>query len=184
MRGLPSSSVQERVETSRAGQAAISLFLIATFVAVMISLLPGASALQQQTIDKTQPYLNALTLDQNWGVFAPNPRQRVLEMEARLQYGDGRLVSWHLPDGGPLIGALWDYRWRKLVEFVTTDDYRKYWRPVASFIARHERRDGELPVRVTLVRRERPVEPPGKVPRYGPWQETPFYEYSPGGGRG
>jgi hypothetical protein len=177
------ASIQERVERTSAGRAAISVFVVVTFAAVLISLLPGNAAIQQKLIGTTQPYINALGLDQNWGVFAPNPRQQVLELQAHVRYADGRVSTWHLPDGGPFIGATWDYRWRKLVEYVTAEDYQQYWRPVASFIAREERARGLRPAHVTLVRRTRQIRPPGQVPPFGAWQESSYYEYAvPGGG--
>ena len=60
-----------------------------------------------------------------------------------MRYDDGSVVVWRPPAGGDLVGAYWDYRWRKWLENVTEDPEREaLWRPAAMFAARQVRRAG------------------------------------------
>jgi hypothetical protein len=131
-----------------------------------------------------EPYLNATGLDQNWRVFAPNPRQTSLRVEARVRYADGSVATWRPPGGGALVGAYWDYRWRKWLENVVQDANREVlWRPAAAFVAREMRRPGHDPRTVTLIRRWQRLRPPGSPgPDARPWKSYRFYSYTVGGG--
>ena len=101
------------------------------------------SLLRRKLSKVADPYLKATGLDQNWRIFAPNPRQTSLRLEARVRYDDGSVVVWRPPAGGDLVGAYWDYRWRKWLENVTVDPEREaLWRPAAMFAARQLRRAG------------------------------------------
>jgi hypothetical protein len=153
----------------------ISSFLAFTLVGIVVTNLPE-SKLKAEVGKVTQPYLNAVGLDQNWGVFAPDPRKQVLRVRARVTYADGRSATWRLPSGDPVIGSFWAFRWRKLVEYVTSTDYTQLWRPFAIYIARHEERRGHAPTRVTLLRGTRDILPPGGPASFGPWQEAPYYD--------
>ena len=49
-----------------------------------------------------------------------------------MRYDDGSVAVWRPPAGGDLVGAYWDYRWRKWLENVTEDAEREaLWRPAA-----------------------------------------------------
>lgn len=176
-------SVQERLESSTAGRVVISLFLLITVISLVVWNLPQ-SELKKQGLKPVRPYVNATGLDQNWGVFAPPPRQLVV-LEARIAYEDGVQRTWSLPRGGPVLDAYWDYRWRKYTEWARNDNRRYLWEPTAAWIARHERAQGRRPVTVVLSRRVTQLRPPGA----GPSQEGPktfdYYVYpvaSPGPG--
>jgi hypothetical protein len=168
--------VQERIESSAAGRLAISAFLVVTLICVCITNLPD-SLLRREVSTVTQPYLEATGLDQNWRVFAPNPRQTSLRMQARVTYQDGSEAIWRPPSGGDLVGAYWDYRWRKWLENVTQDAHRDVlWEPAARFVADEMRRSGRVPRRVTLIRQWQDLRRPG-APRPGehPWKSYAFY---------
>ena len=72
-----------------------------------------------------EPFLGATGLDQNWRVFAPDPRQTSLRLEARVRYANGSSAVWRPPTGDDLVGAYWDYRWAKWLENVTQDANRE-----------------------------------------------------------
>lgn len=132
----------------------ISAFLLATLTAVAVANLPE-SELKRTLLGPGGPYLNATGLDQNWGVFAPDGRQSVLSLVASVRYSDGSTAAWHLPDAGPVLGAYWDYRWRKWAENLMTlgSEGAAIRTPAAVWVAREMTRPGKEPVQVTLATR-------------------------------
>jgi hypothetical protein len=169
--------VQQRLESSVAGRIAISVFVGVTVFCLVLWNLPEESALKQKTDRVVRPFMLASGLNQNWGVFAPDPRRVTLDFVARVTYEDGSVESLRVPEGGRLVGSYWDYRWRKWYEWVRTNDHEELWQPAAAWFAGRARAEGKVPVRVTLVRRWYPLLPPGEGPSRGPWQEFPFYTY-------
>jgi hypothetical protein len=167
---------QERLESSRAGQVLISVFVVLTLVAVAVTNLPE-SRLKREGMRVARPYLNATGLDQNWRVFAPDPRQTSLRLEARVDYADGAVATWRPPAGGALVGAYWDYRWRKWLENVVQDANRRVlWKPLALYVARRMRRSDRSLRRVTLIRSWQDLRPPGSPgPDARPWRSYAFY---------
>jgi hypothetical protein len=172
---------QERLESSRWGRLLISAFLVVTLIAVAVTNLPE-SRLRREGMRVARPYLDATGLDQNWRVFAPDPRQASLRLEARVSYADGTVAIWRPPSGGALVGAYWDYRWRKWLENAVQDANRKVlWRPVALYVAREMRRSDRAIRRVTLIRGWQDLRPPGSPgPDARPWKSYAFYTLAVG----
>ena len=168
--------MQERIESSAVGRVAISSFLVVTLICVCVTNLPD-SLLRREASRVTQHYLEATGLDQNWRVFAPNPRQTSLRLQARVTYRDGSEAIWRPPSGGDLVGTYWDYRWLKWLENVAQDAHRDVlWEPAARFVADQMRRDGRAPRRVTLIRQWQDLRRPGAPqPREHPWKSFAFY---------
>ena len=110
--------LQERLESSPAGQVLISLAIVATLLTVLVINLPE-SHVRREASKVTQPYANAIGVDQAWGVFAPDPRREVVGLVARITYADGRTEDWEPPQRGALVGGYSDYHWRKLLELAT-----------------------------------------------------------------
>jgi hypothetical protein len=169
--------VQQQLESSRAGRAAISVFVGVTVLFLVLWNLPDDSALQQESSRVVRPFMLASGLNQNWGVFAPDPRRDTLDFVARIRYADGTSGEIGIPKGGRLIGGYWDYRWRKWYEWVRTNSHEELWQPAAMWFAAQAREGGKDPVRVTLVRRWYHSLPPGPGPSHGPWQEYSFFAY-------
>jgi hypothetical protein len=171
-----SISPQERLEAHPAGRVLISAFLVVTLVAVCATNLPE-SRLRREVMKPAGPFLRATGLDQDWRVFAPDPRQTSLRLEARVRYEDGRVATWRPPGGGALAGAYWDYRWRKWLENAIQDANRRVlWKPAALFAARELDERGSDPASVTLIRRWQDLRPPGAPgPSAKPWKQYAFY---------
>ena len=169
--------MQERLESSSAGRVVISAFLLVTVLAVVVWNLP-ASELRRQALRPLEPYVRATGLDQNWGVFAPDPRRQSVDLLARVTYADGTRGTWRVPRGNDIVGAYWDYHWLKWMEWTISDANNHLWEPAAAFIAREERARGREPVQIELVRRWSDLAPPGARPRSSPWQEATFYSYA------
>lgn len=153
--------LQERVEGSTPGRVVISLAIMIVLVAVLVTNLPANSSLRQSLAPRTQPILNAIGLDQNWGVFAPDPRRQVLDLRATINFPDGSSETWRFPVRDDLVGSYSDYRWQKLMENVINDNGGPLAVGAAIWIAREQRSRPERPTSVTLTKRVAELPPPG-----------------------
>jgi hypothetical protein len=166
--------VQQRVERSGVGRAAISVFVVVTLVGIVGINLPG-SVLRTDLLKPGQPYLNAVGLDQDWALFAPDPRRTAIGLQAVVRYDDGTSATWTIPQDDPVIGTYRDYRWRKWMENVIMDLNRSLWRAAALWAAREEARTDRREFDVTLVRLEASLFAPGTTPIRGPWESQAFF---------
>ena len=176
MRLPTTNSPQAKLESAAGGRIALSVVIVAFLVVIVVGNLPGQSYLSQKATKATRPVSNVLGIDQNWGVFAPDPRRQAIDLEAQIEYRDGVSTTWHLPLAGSLVGGYHDYRWRKYLENVIQDSNEFLWEPTAMWIARHRSRR-DVPVdHVTLVRRWYDLSPPGKgSTRAKPYNHYAFY---------
>jgi hypothetical protein len=171
---------QARVEATVVGRTLISVILVLTLAAITVTNLPD-SIVKRTLLVVGGPFLGATGLDQNWGVFAPDSRRSVLSLVARVRYADGSTAVWRPPEGGPALGAYWDYRWRKWAENVMTlgGDAAGLQRPAAVWIARNMQRPGKRPALVELATRSYELPPPGaREPGPRGWREDIFYRLS------
>ncbi|HEY5197183.1 MAG TPA: hypothetical protein VIJ51_09175 [Solirubrobacteraceae bacterium] len=168
------SDLQPRIESSGVGRIAISAFVIVTLVAIVAINLPGSN-LRVDLLRPGQPYLNALGLDQDWALFAPDPRRQAIGLRAVVRYDDGTSATWTIPQDDPVIGTYRDYRWRKWMENVDMDANQSLWRPAALWAAREEARPDRREFDVTLVRLAANLLAPGTTPIRGPWQAQAFF---------
>jgi hypothetical protein len=166
--------VQQRLESSAAGRIAISVFLVATLLSVVFWNLPD-SELRRKSLPAVRQYILLTSLEQNWGVFAPNPRRETIDLVARVEYADGTEETLRVPRGDAFVGGYWDYRWWKWAEHVVSNEDSHLWHPAAVWFARRASDDGRRPVRVRLVRRWYALLPPGSGPDRGEWNESEYY---------
>jgi len=178
-RRAPGLALQRRIEESPLGRGALSTLLVVTLVAIVAINLPG-SDLRQQLLRVGQPYLNALGLDQNWALFAPDPRRVAIDVTALVQFDDGSTASWSFPHDGALFGAYRDYRWRKWEESLITDPAAgsQLWEPATLWAASREARPGHSISRVTLLERYASIAAPGVQPSVGPSRQRTLYTLS------
>src|SRR5213592_968446 len=99
-RGL--SSLQERVERTTVGRIVISAFLVLTLITLVTANLPP-SRLQDLLLSAEHPYLYGIALDQDWGVFAPDPRRETIDFTARVTFADGSQAIWKVPRRNPVF---------------------------------------------------------------------------------
>lgn len=152
----------------------LSIFLAFVVLGIVVFDLP-ASKLKSKVSKATDPVVNALGLNQNWNVFAPDPRRESISLEARVTMSDGSHRTWRPYVGGDLIGAYRDYRWGKFTENVRLDRNRELWPGLADWVARREA-SGHLGVRrVVLIRHWRELRPPGARESEGPTRSYAFY---------
>lgn len=175
--------LQQRVEQSWVGRSVISAFLLIT-LAFVVAVNLFDSEIRRDVVRVGRPYLNALGLDQSWGVFAPDPRRTDVDFVARITYADGTKRDWRYPHEGPLFAAYWDYRWRKYAEWMVVYAREDLRQPLATWLARKEKARGRDPLRVVLIARWRDVAPPSFRPQAPPtklgptggaWKEKQFF---------
>ncbi len=166
---------QQRIEESAFGRGLLSSLIVVTLIAIVAINLPQ-SELRRQLLRPGQPYLNAIGADQNWSLFAPDPRRVVLDVSAAVAYDDGRTAHWTFPHDDALIGTYRDYRWRKWEEnLISPDNAGALWCPAALWAAGQQPRPGHAITGVSLVERFAALAPPGVTPSVGPTQQRVFY---------
>ena len=170
------AALSERVERSVTGRVVISVAIVLVLLAGVATHLPPGSALHRSLDDRANTAIRLVASEQQWAVFAPDPRSTSLGIEARVTFEDGTTEVWHLPEG-PRVGTnLRYYRWRKWLERVRSDDLRILWEPTARWIA-SEYDDRPSPVaRVQLVRLAHPNSLEGEPAAY---DEFVYYAYVP-----
>jgi hypothetical protein len=97
--------------------------LVALIVLIaVVSNLPAGSALKQSLDPVLTPIAMATGLEQYWSMYAPNPPQRLEELEVHVLMADGADRVWKLPlDQDPVVGVAISHRWRKLRETLYGD---------------------------------------------------------------
>lgn len=166
--------MQERIESSATGRAVISAFVVVTLLGTLLTQMP-ASALGRFGDRVFGPYVEAVGLDQNWEVFAPDPRRLTLDVHAEVTFADGTTERWDVPTGGMVVDTYRFYRWQKWMESVRADANSQLWEPTARWIARTHERDGRDVTRVTLVRRWYDTPPPGTSGERPDFSSYEFY---------
>lgn len=110
------------------------------------------------------PYYAYLGLDQNWGVFAPKPREDNPHMVAMVSYRDGSTRMWLYPrvERYNLFERMFKERYRKFGDDNTVwPKFRLLWADLAIYIARRNYFDRDNPPEtVTLIRMSRHIDPP------------------------
>ena len=147
----------QRIEGSTLGQAVISAGMVVVIVTVVLwNLPPGPPR------DAVRPTVGtavqALGLEQDWALFAPEPRSFGVGVYATVTHRGGRTEIWRPPHNGHLLSPYRTYRWQKYVERLRADDYSGTWEPTARWIAREA---GSDVVKVVLTRTFRDVAVPG-----------------------
>lgn len=169
-----SPSLSERVERSSVAQLLISVGIVLVLLTEVATHLPTDSALYRSTGADANHLIRLVATEQQWGVFAPDPRQTSLRLEGRVTFEDGSTATWVLPEG-PRVGAnLRYYRWRKWLERIRSDDFQGLWDPTARWIASlYDGRDSPV-AQVELVRLFHTNVLTGPQP---PYEEFTYYTY-------
>jgi hypothetical protein len=151
--------VGERFESSTAGRVVLTLLMAVLAVAVLIWNLPAGPA-RDEVRPAAAHVLYPIGLDQDWALFAPDPRSFSVGVYARITYADGHTRIRVAPHNGHLLAPYRTYRWQKYVERLRADDYQSLWEPTARWIAREA---GPDVTKVELVRTFRDAVTPGKA---------------------
>jgi hypothetical protein len=168
-------SLQERIEGSPFGRGMLSVLIVFTLAAVAVVNLP-TSYLRTKVLQGVGPYLNATGLDQNWLLFAPDPRFYSIEVYGVVSFSDGHEQVWTPPLHGPLVGTYGDYRWRKWEENMTVPaNGSNLWPAAALWAAGHVPQNGGRATEVRLIERFSAINAPGVTPSRGPEQYKTLY---------
>jgi hypothetical protein len=151
----------ERLEASEGGRVLIGAFVLVVLVCIVTTTLP-VLGLQRAFTRPAEPILQATALEQDWAMFAPEPRREQLRVAIVLHYQDGSSYTWHAPSGDPVFGAARDYRWRKWLENTFLAQNAEDQRLTARWVAREAPRPGALSA--TIIRSTAPVAAPGPAP--------------------
>ncbi|MGQ0830726.1 MAG: hypothetical protein ACT4OV_03525 [Microthrixaceae bacterium] len=153
------------------GRLAIAVAIALVLLAEAGTNLP-ASSLQRRVGPTASRIVQWAAFEQTWAVFAPNPRDTSLDLEAEVTFADGTTALWTMPDG-PIVGTnLRYYRWRKWLEWVRADAQWTLWEPTARWIASEHAGRASPVVQVDLIRRFHRNLVDGPQP---PWRSFTYY---------
>ena len=161
----------ERFEHSVAGRVLLTVLMAVLVVAVVIWNLPAGRP-REAVRPAAAHVLLPLGLDQDWALFAPDPRRFSVGVYARVTYEDGRQRVITPPHNGRLLTPYRTYRWQKYVERLRADDYGSLWEPTARWYAEQ---GGPGVQRVELVRTFRDAVTPGTDAKRPSRSEFAFY---------
>ncbi len=172
---------------TRIGRAITGVLTVVIVGAVLLWNIPDPDV-RASAQDRVRPVVNALVLNQGWGLFAPNPTRTSARVYAEVTFDDGSTLEYDFPDGDPFVGALREYHWRKVERRLRQDKNRSLWRPTAEWIAERLSDDDRTVTTVELYRQE------ARTPDAGSgaplvWEIERFFTYrrpvgsSPEGGR-
>lgn len=161
----------ERFESSLLGRLLLTGLMAGLVVALFVWNMPASKA--RDLLRPTAAHvLFPIGLDQDWALFAPDPRSTSFGVYARIRYADGRERIRVPPHNGLLFAPYRTYRWQKYVERLRGDDYATLWAPTARWLARDS---GPGVTRVVLVRTFRDAVTPGSGLKRSPTSEYAFY---------
>jgi hypothetical protein len=163
--------VGERIESSTLGRVVLTVLMAVLAVAVLVWNLPAGRA-RDAVRPAAAHVLYPIGLDQDWALFAPDPRTFSVGVYARITYADGHEKIKVPPHNGHLVAPYRNYRWQKYVERLRADDYSSLWAPTARWIARD---NGPGVTKVVLVRTFRDAVTPGDGGKRPARGEYAFY---------
>jgi hypothetical protein len=147
---------------------------------ILVCLLVGnmpASVLRDRLSPGLRPLTVGAGLEQDWGVFSPDPRRVSFYLSARVTFADGSTAVWRPPSRAGVWGAYRAARWQKYVEYARADDRRDVlWQPLVEWVAAKYDRPVE---RVELVRTFQDLDAPGAAGEL-PWTSFTYYTWEPG----
>ncbi len=169
------SAERAAVERVRSGLAslAIAFFLIVSVVGVV----PGSetSALLDRLFG---PTVTTTGLQQNWGVFSPDPMSIEVETHVLVYFEDGSSTRWDSPGGGRFDSSRSE-RWRKWESRVRRDENARHWTLAAQYVAGQFESAPSPVISVRLVRSWSAVPPAGEPNATRTYNEFHFYEWDP-----
>jgi hypothetical protein len=148
----------ERLEQSPAVQGVLTVVMAVVVGSLVLWNLPAGRA-KEATRPTAGTFVQALGMEQDWALFAPNPRSYSVGVYATITHRDGRTETWVPPHNGLLLAPYRTYRWQKYVERVRADDYSNIWEPTARWLAREH--GGSDVTKVVLTRTFQDAQVPG-----------------------
>jgi hypothetical protein len=164
---------------------AISAFLLFHLIAIASWALPLNSLLNDQVRSVVRPYMLWSGLFQAWGMFAPDPMNQNIYVDAEVTFRDGstRLLPFPRMQELGYVDRYFKERYRKFVtEYLRLDSHSALWPDAARFVARANRNPSNPPVSVRLIRSWTDIPAPsGRDWEYRPYppKSFTFFTYQP-----
>lgn len=157
----------------------ISAFILIYLMCVTLWLM-APSPRRNALVDLYQPVMLWSGLWQSFDVFAPNPRDVNLDLEAHITYSDGSKSIWKYPriDQMGLIERTIHERWRKFgLDHLNWEKEKNLWPDFARFVAYQENSANRHPVTIVLVRHWAYIPKPEKGLGQPPPPHNSEYEF-------
>jgi hypothetical protein len=138
------SRVKPRARFTRARDIAVSVMILGILATAVLSSVPN-STLKAVAAPVLSPVARATGLDQNWGMFAPNPPRTFSVLEVHVIMSDGQDKVWLISEDPSMPGLYW----RKIKEEVIK--HKEFRAGLASWVTRKMTDKGERPVRVAML---------------------------------
>jgi hypothetical protein len=161
----------------------IDLFILAYVLMALFWHLPG-SRLWSKVLDPLAPLICWLGLEQDWGMFAPDPATSDRDLAVILELPTGGALLWEPPRLHAL--SRWDaflaFRYRSYEHAILYDDESPECRAaLAEYLLRKYEFSGDRPRGVVFFYVDRPLPPPGAADPPPPTTRAAFYTYRPSG---
>jgi hypothetical protein len=159
------------------GQALISA-LVCVIVLIGVVWNSPDSEVKQVLTPTLQPIASAMSLDQVWRMYAPEPISRLETVEVHVTMAGGADRMWTIHKGDLVIGPFAWYRWQKLKEQTIREAGTRA--GIAHWVVRELTNPSEHPIRVQMVFRTEDLPAPGKDGPRTTNVETLYNEDLPG----
>ncbi|MDQ1729915.1 MAG: hypothetical protein QOK10_74 [Pseudonocardiales bacterium] len=159
------------------GQALISALVCVIVLVGVVWNMPDSEV--KRTLTPTlQPIASAMSLDQVWRMYAPEPISRLETVEVHVTMAGGADRMWTIHKGDLVIGPFAWYRWQKLKEQTIREAGTRA--SIAHWVVRELTNPSEHPIRVQMVFRTEDLPAPGKDGPRTTNVETLYNEDLPG----
>jgi len=160
----------------------ISALIVLILYCGSLWILPD-SAGRSTLLEPFTPVILYIGLCHKYTMFAPNPKNINLDIDAKVTFSDGSTTVWQYPriERLGLYERIQKERFRKFgIDHLKNDDHRLLWPDFARWVARINDSGGRHPVRIELERNWADVPPPAvgigsALPRH--WRKFLFYTY-------
>jgi hypothetical protein len=132
------------------------------------------SDIKRRIVPIVTPIAKATGLDQRWGMFSPNPPQRLENLEVHVTMADGGGRVWTFQRGEPLIGQFSWYHWQKMKENAVRRQELRI--ELAHWAVRELTDPSERAVRVEVILHTEPIPAPGTNDPRTPGVKTLYSE--------
>jgi len=145
-------------DRSPMGEGAISTLIVVVLLIGVVWNMPE-SAIKRLLVPPLEPIAVSTGLDQYWTMYAPDPPQRLENLEIHVTMADGADRVWTVQPRDPIVGVGAHHRWRKLKESLTSEpQIRADW---AHWVVRQLTAPSERPVQVRMILKTEVLPPPG-----------------------
>jgi hypothetical protein len=161
------------LDRSPVGEGAISALIAVVLLIGVVWNMPDA-AIKRALAPLLAPIAVSSGLEQYWTMYAPDPPQRLENLEVHVTMADGGDRVWTIQPHDRVVGVAVHHRWRKLKESLVAEPAI---RPdLAHWVVRQLTGPSERPVRVNMILRTEVLPPPGVSGRGETRTETLYDE--------